>query len=474
MRTIIFVLILVTTAIGTFAQREPRFLVFTNATVINVKSGRFLREQTIVITDDRITALSPKAKIPPRALVVDATGQFVVPGFWDMHAHALWSNDQVQRMLDLFLANGVTAVRDMGSPLAVDEIMQWRKEVSDGAVLGPRLFPAGKIIDGPQPVWPGSLTAETDQQAKEAVAYLHDHGVDFIKVYSRLPRAAYFAIAAEAKKDGIDYVGHVPIYISAREASTAGQRSIEHLSEILLACSSDELALRKQLVATAVGADRDRVRKEQLKVLVNTFSEKKAIELSRTFASNNTWHVPTLLVQHTFALMNPNDLRNSPGVEYVPPTAVMGWMDRLGSFRKTRNEEDMSVQRRSYELEVQVVQTMHRAGVHFMTGTDAETFFPAGYGLHTELALLVEAGFSPLEALQAATLNPATYFHKTAESGTVEVGKTADLVFLEGNPLQDIHNTQQIAAVVTAGRYLDREKIHRLLSEAASLAGKGE
>ena len=143
-------------------------------------------------------------------------------------------------------------------------------------------------------------------------------------------------------------------------------------------------------------------------------------------------------------------------------------------FRKTRNEEDMTVQKRSYELEIQVVRMMHRAGVHFMTGTDAETFFPAGVGLHTELALLVEAGFSPLEALQAATLNPAIYFHKRAEFGTVEVGKAADLVFLEGNPLQDIHNTQQIAAVVTAGRYLDREKIHRLLSEADGLARKGE
>jgi imidazolonepropionase-like amidohydrolase len=474
MRTIVFVLTLVTTSISAFAQKESRFLVFTNATVINVKTGDLLRGQTIVITDDRITALSRKVRIPPHALVVDAAGQFVVPGFWDMHAHALWSMDQVQRMFDLFLANGVTAIRDMGSPLAIDEMMQWRKKVSDGAILGPRIFAAGILVDGPTPVWPGSLAVETDQQAKEAVDYLHDQGVDFVKVYSRLPRAAYFAVAAEAKRDGMDYVGHVPIYVSAKEASAAGQRSIEHLSEILFACSSDEPELRKQLVATAIGAERDRVRKDQLKIIVNTFSDKKATELSGIFASNNTWQVPTLLVQHAFAFTNPNDLRHSTGVEYVPPRAVTGWMDRLGSFRKTRNEEDMSVQKRSYELEIQVVQTMHRAGVHFMTGTDAETFFPAGFGLHTELALLIQSGFSPLEALQATTLNPAIYFHKTAELGTVEVGKVADLVFLKGNPLEDIHNTQQIVAVVTAGRYLDREKICRLLSEAASLARKGE
>jgi len=246
------------------------------------------------------------------------------------------------------------------------------------------------------------------------------------------------------------------------------------LSEILFACSSNQPALRKQLVAAAIGTERDRVRKDQLKVVVNTFSEKNATELGQIFASNDTWQVPTLLVQHTFAFMNPTDLCDSAGVEYVPPRAVRGWMDRLGSFRKMRNEEDMSVQRRSYELEIQVVRMMHRAGVHFMTGTDAETFFPAGFGLHTELALLAQAGFSPLEALQATTLNPAIYFHRTAEFGTVEVGKIADLVFLEGNPLEDIRNTQKIVAVVTAGRYLDREKIRSLLSEAASLASKEE
>jgi hypothetical protein len=352
MKNLVFVLILATVVVPTSAGSESSSLVFTNATVIDVRTGHLLRGQTIVITRDRITALAPKLEIPANAEVVNAAGKFVVPGFWDMHAHALWSTDQVQRMFDLFLANGITAIRDMGSPLPLDQTLQWRRKVANGTILGPRIFAAGKLVDGPKPVWPGSVAVETEQQAREAVSALHNEGVDFIKVYSRLPRAAYFAVAAEAKRDGLAYVGHVPIYISAREASVAGQRSIEHLSEILFACSRDESHLRKQLIASAIGADRDRVRKDQLKVVVNTFSERKAARLSRLFAKNDTWQVPTLLVQYTFAFRNPSELHDSPGVKYVPARAVTGWADRLGSFRKMRDEEDMKAQKRSYELEI--------------------------------------------------------------------------------------------------------------------------
>jgi len=309
----------------------------------------------------------------------------------------------------------------------------------------------------PNQFWPESLSVGSEEQAREAVDMLHKEGVDFIKVYSRLPRVAYFAVAATAKKDGLSFVGHVPIYVSASEASEAGQRSIEHLSEILFACSQDESVLPKQLVATAIGSERDRVRKEQLKVVVSTFSAQKAMRLSRLFAKNDTWQVPTLLVQYTYAFVNPYELHDSRGIRYVPASTVNGWVDRLSSFRKIRDEKDIEAQKRSY-----------------MAGTDAETLYPAGFGLHTELGLFVSAGFSSLEALQAATLNPSIYFGKATDLGIVEVGKVADLVILDANPLEDIRNTERIVGVVTAGRYLDRQKLDRLLSEAARFSNTGK
>src|SRR5882724_1243225 len=477
MRTtaVLFLLVLAAVAAPTpTGSSASNSLVFTHATVIDVRTGHIFRDQTIVVAGDRITALSPRAEIPATAEVVNATGKFIIPGLWDMHAHALWSTDQVQRMIDMFLANGVTSIRDMGSPLPVSDTLNWRTRVANGTVLGPRIFAAGKLVDGPKPVWPESVSVGNEEQAREAVDMLHKDGVDFIKVYSRLPRVAYFAVAAAAKKDGFSFVGHVPIYVSASEASVAGQRSIEHLSEILFACSHDESDLRKQLVATAIGAERDRVRKEQLKVVVSTFSEHKAMELSRLFAKNNTWQVPTLLVQYTYAFVNPYELHDSPGIRYVPASTVNGWVDRLSSFRKIRDEKDMEAQKRSYQLEIQLVQMMRKSGAHFMTGTDAETFYPAGFGLHTELGLFVSAGFSTLEALQTATINPSVYFGKPTDFGTVEVGKVADLVILEANPLDDIRNTERIAGVVTAGRYLDRQELDRLLSEAAGLASNGK
>jgi hypothetical protein len=329
-------------------------LVITHATIIDVRNGHLLRDQTIVITGDRITSISHQPiDIPARAEVVNAAGKFIIPGLWDLHAHALWSTDQITRMFDLFLANGITGIRDMGSPLPLTETLGWREKVANGSILGPRIYAAGKLVDGPTPVWPGSVAVETAEQAREAL--LHKDGVDFIKVYSRLPREPYFALADEAKKEGIPYVGHVPIYVSASEASSAGQRSIEHLSEILFVCSSKESDLRKQLTATAIGTERDQVRKQQLKVIVNTFDERKARQLSRLFAKNDTWQVPTLLIQYTYAFVDRYELHDSPGVGYVPPSAVNSWIERLNAFRRSRDDTDMEAQKRSYELELHVV-----------------------------------------------------------------------------------------------------------------------
>jgi hypothetical protein len=464
------VIVLLAVVLTAVASDSPSSLALIHATVVDVRTGRLLPDQTIIIVGDRIRKISKRAAVPANSQVVDCAGQFVIPGLWDMHTHALWSADQVQRMFNLFLANGVTGIRDMGSPSPVAETLSWRAKIASGSVLGPHIVAAGKLVDGPKPVWPDSVSAGTAEEAREAVTTLHRQGVDFIKVYSRLPRDAYFAVADEARREKIPYVGHVPIYVSAREASIAGQRSIEHLSEILFACSNKETDLREQLVGTTIGSERDQMRKRQMKVIVDSFSQRKAMELAQLFADNHTWQVPTFLVQYTYAYANPIELRQSPGIEYVPSSAVDSWVDRLNGFRRSRDDSDMQAQKRSYDLELDTVRVMHRYGVHFMTGTDAETFYPAGFGLHKELSLFVSLGFSTLETLQAATLNPATYLGRQKDMGTVEPGKIADLVILDADPIANIESTKRIAGVLVGGRYLNRQRLNQLLTEAGALA----
>src|SRR5437016_3116954 len=148
---------------------SPSALALIQATVVDVRTGHLVPDQTIIIVEDRITAVSRQATIPANAQVVNCVGRFIIPGLWDMHAHALWSTEQIQRMFNLFLANGITGIRDMGSPLPVSETLNWRARTADGSVLGPRIVAAGKLVDGPPPVWQGSVAVGTAEQAREAV-----------------------------------------------------------------------------------------------------------------------------------------------------------------------------------------------------------------------------------------------------------------------------------------------------------------
>lgn len=450
-------------------ESGPPPLAFVHATVVAVDTGALLADRTVVIEGDRIAAVSAHARAPEAARTIDARGKFLIPGLWDMHVHALWARDTPERVFPLFIANGVTGIRDMGSPLPVAETLRWRSAVASGE-LGPRIVAAGRLVDGPQPVWPGSVAVSDAPQARDAVDGLKQAGVDFIKVYSRLPRDCYFAVAEETKKQGLPFCGHLPVEVSASEASAAGQRSIEHLSELLYSASAREAELRRELVATRPGPERDGVRWKQMTALVQSFSEERAISMAEFFRRNGTWQVPTLIAQHTFAYSDDIDLTRLPGAAYVPREALDGWKERLAAFRRGRSAADLLAYRRANETEIRLVQIMRRAGVGFMSGTDADLYYVSGYGLHAELRLMQEVGFSPLEALRAATLNPALFLGRQETMGTIEAGKVADLVLVDSNPLDDVGNTEKITAVVAAGRYLDRSALDGLLATAAGRA----
>lgn len=449
---------------------SARPIVIRNVSVIDVMTGTIRGGVTVTISNQRIKAIEPGARseVASDARVVDGSGKFLIPGLWDMHVH--WYDE---RFLPLFTANGVTGIRQMwGQPVHFD----WRERVKSQRLTAPRQYIASTIVDGPSPVWPGSLVVTNDTEARSAVEKLQGLGFDFIKVYERLSRDAYFAIAAEAKARGLSFGGHVPRSITALEAAKVGQRSIEHLSGVLLGTSSLEGDLKHQRAELLAGgrgmntATRDAMRALDERLLA-TYDETKASTLFAAFVAHGTWHCPTLTVLRSLASLDDPAFTADPRLKYMPVSIRNSWMPTNDVRFASKGPADYAMGKRLFGKNLEVVGAMRRAGVKFLAGTDAlNPFAFPGFSLHDELELLVEAGLTPLEAIQSATINAAEYVGQSREVGTIEVGKAADVVLLDANPLAKIANTKRIAAVVIGGQLLQRAELDRVLTVAERTA----
>ena len=403
-----------------------RTLVFTRVNVIAATGASLQTGMTVVIRDGRIKSLGKtgRIKIPRDAEIVAARGKFLIPGLWDMHAHLGTDDFDKHGHLALFVANGVTGIRIMdGDPV----FHQWRDEISAGPLLRPRMMIASPII-GQNPI-SASAAREVVRQAKLA-------GADLVKVHDGLSRDAYFAVFDEARKLKLPVEGHVPVALTAAEVSRVGQKSIEHFTGL-----------------------------DEAKTDLN-----QAMALAAILRRNHTWLCPTLIMRQSYASLDDATLAQDPRLKYVKPSWARRWVRMTVDAINTPREE-WTRRRALVQKEKALVGLLHRQGVGILAGTDEISPFCApGFSLHDELALLVEAGLTPLQALQSATLNPARFFNLTRDPGTIEKGKLADLVLLDANPLRDIHNTQKINAVVVNGRLLDRETLDRMLSQIEAAA----
>jgi hypothetical protein len=305
---------------------------------------------------------------------------------------------------------------------------------------------------------------------------LISRGADFIKVQSNLSRDAYFAIADVCRREHVTLVGHVPDHVTASEASDAGQKSIEHLTGVLRACSSDEpLLIRKQFAAgprkATTGQSLDRELGWQ-RELLQSYSDEQATELITKFRRNQTWQVPTLILLRNDAFPTPEtDASRDPRQKYIPLQVLANWQKGVKYRDKRATAQEFSLRSSLMEASLRIVGKMNAAGVPILAGTDttAPFVFP-GSSLHEELALLVQAGLKPMQALEAATKLPAEFLGKQQTQGTIEQDKTADLLLLDANPLDDIHNTQKIRAVILRGKLLDRSLLDELLVKEENFA----
>ena len=454
-------------------------LVIKHVTVIDAAGHAAQPDRTVIVDRDRIVAVVPskRAHPPKNAQIVDGVGKFLIPGLWDMHVHGA-SDARAPWSHLLFLANGVVGVRDMSGP---PDAHAWRAAQASNQDPSPTIYLGSPIVDGPNPVWPDSIVVANEAQGREVVKQQQERGADFIKVYSKLPRDAYFAIADEANKCGIPFEGHVPESVTAAEASDARQKSIEHLTRVADGCSREEESILSELqrqealfrapratMAQKIDSGKSIIRLNMR--VVETFDEATAQSLFAQFVKKRTWQCPTLTLLR--AQIDDPLNANDPRLKYLSRDVRAKWDD--GYYKNVPPGPRAAIVKLSglqFDESKRLVGLMYRAGVPILAGTDAMNpqCFP-GFGIHDELALLVDAGLSPLAALQAATRNAAEFMGQLDRRGTIEVGKAADLVLLDKDPLADIHNTRSIQAVVLSGKLYPRETLDAMLLKAQALA----
>ena len=468
MRNLLFALIAFCLQIpaGIAQQKPATTIVIAHATVINPGTSSVHKDQTVVIRGDHIISVADAATFhaPENAKVMNATGQYLIPGLWDMHVHSAfgdWFPGGRDIILPLFIANGVTGVRDMGGDIPV--LSKWRTQIARRQIVGPAMVFSGPMLDGYLPDgklrFPSSVPVTTPASAVAAVDQLRKQGVDFIKVQSVISHDAYLAAAAEAHKQGLPIVGHVPDKVRLKEVVEAGQTSIEHLMGIFEGCS--------------IAEDKFIQGQGNLKLLLTTQDQQRCDSLIKLLAQNQTWQVPTLAWQRGGTFLDQRDLKHDPLDKYVPAYwRDVTWKRFTDQMMPDLLKDPLLLRQEYFTRNLQMVGSMHHAGVPFMAGTDTApgVYIMPGFSLHDELANFVEAGFTPMEALQTATSNPAKFLGREATMGSVEPGKIADLVLLSANPLDDIHNTSKIAAVIAHGRLFDRTALNHLLTNVEAAA----
>jgi imidazolonepropionase-like amidohydrolase len=446
-----------------------RITALTDVTVIDPATGRRDRHQTVLISGDRIIGVGRHLPIPHGATELNLTGKFVIPGLADMHVHSL-GDEHVSP--PLYLANGLTMVREMAAPDPV--VYDWRDRIDAGTLLGPRMVVASQIIDGDPTLWDPNLlhvlVVKDEASARAAVRQVKAEGADFVKVYSRLSPTAYRAILDEARRQGLTVHGHGPDQVPVKQVSDAGQRSIEHIHAMALSVSSRESEVRRLQQAITIKTGDYNGWFRQMHpiewIAANSFSRSRAADVFGTLRRNQTRVTPTLTMHHVLDM--PDLTAPDPATRKYLSEDSIGTYDYVieSLYKPNRSAEEISHQRQMWEYRQRFVRELFAHDVPVLAGTDTGTPYTVpGFALHEELELLVNAGATTQQALYAATVEPARFLGMTADLGSVQPRKIADLVVLDGDPLQDIRNTRRIHSVVTRGRIISPAARARMLAD---------
>ena len=496
-RTLPVALACVLGALAATAQRTPASsgLVLNGVTVVNTHDGSLKPNQTVVIDGGKIVLItgSGLGKGQRRdAQVVDARGKYLVPGFWDMHAHVVDDADAGDEAM-MMLANGVTGFRQMSGS---DELLARRKA---GTLLPPG--EGAEVL-----AMPGTLllrpTAPTPEAAVALVDKEKGEGADFIKTVD-VSVPVFFAALAEANKQGLPYAGHLSTGVDAVKASEAGMRAMEHLGPgptILISCSTAEPMIRQAMAAHPPPASALSMPPEQMAQMskmatanpilmqvlaapdslsrysgiLQTYDEARCRKVAQVFVDHNTWQVPTLIRVRTMEFGDDPVYSSDPNLKYVSPATRQLWAKIGAQFTAKVTPADKQQLSGLMEAQYKLVKLFDETGVKMLAGSDfGGQWLVPGFSLHQEFDQLAHAGVSPLKVLQMTTLNGAQFFGREATAGSVESGKDANLVLLGANPLESVANLHQVDGVVRAGKYYPKDALEAMKSKvAARMASK--
>ena len=457
-------------AVTSLAGHEPVApIAFVGVQVVPMDEERVLADQTVVIRDGRIVALgrSEDVALPPGATTVDGRGRYLVPGLADMHAHlsgyvtdAGSDKDAIARSeMLLYVATGVTLVRNMSGS---DGHLEYRRRVAASELVGPRIVTATNIVDGPKPVWPSAIKISDPAEAEDLVQGFVRDGYDQIKIYNELPREVYAALFDAAARHGIRVVGHVPFSVGIDEALAAGQYSIEHQR------GYDYDGVRPQALIQNGGRNAERFSSWQ------RMSDDRMRDLVRKTVASGTWNCPTLVVDD---MLSDSEGRAAVArhelIRYVHPevraTILKNDLDEM--FPKDAND----ALRQSFPKKYELLKMLSDAGAGLLIGTDTMVpYLVPGFTPIDEMEHFVKAGLTPYQALRAGTSDAARFLGIDADGGSIGVGKRADLLLVDANPLEDPSNLWRLSGVMLNGRWLPQAELHRMLEQMAAAYPKGE
>jgi imidazolonepropionase-like amidohydrolase len=433
-----------------------------------------LKNKTVVINNGVIIETGNSSIIKKYASKnsIEASGKYLMPALWDMHMHFGGDTlvEENKMLLSLFIAMGVTTVRDCAGDISLD-VIKWKHEIDKGILLGPTIFTSGPKLEGPKSIWPGDLEIANETELKLALDSLQKLKVDFIKITDNTLSPPLFLTAIkESRKRGWKVSAHAPVPFTLQELSDAGLSTIEHLGYLLRAASTDEKRIAEQRGKGTITA------KEASEQILKTFDANTALQNFKKLAANGSAVVPTMNGSSIVAYLDKDDHKKDAFLKYLGPALKRTYNWRVDRASKD-NAEAIAFRHTNFEAAAALIPLLQKAGVVLLAGTDAgylNSYNYPGIGLHYELAMMVKYGLTPAEALQASVINGPAFFNQQQNYGAVEKGKNADLLLLDQNPLTDITNTQKIKAVIRKGKYLDRQKLDDMLLQIEKLVSQKE